>query len=45
VHHGPTFEQFVGAAAGEGDDIRDPSRLTEIAAAHGIDIVGPPVIP
>jgi uncharacterized cupin superfamily protein len=43
VHHGPTFEQFAAAAAGEGDDIPDPSRLTEIAAAHGIDIVGPPL--
>jgi quercetin dioxygenase-like cupin family protein len=45
VHHGPTFEQFMAAAAGEGDDIPDPSRLTEIAAAHGIDIVGPPLVP
>ena len=45
VHHGPTFEQFVAAAAGEGDDVPDPSRLTEIAAAHGIDIVGPPLVP
>ena len=23
----------------------DPARLTEIAAAHGIDIVGPPPVP
>jgi quercetin dioxygenase-like cupin family protein len=45
VHHGPTFEQFVTAAAGEGDNIPDPSRLAVIAAAHGIDIVGPPPIP
>jgi quercetin dioxygenase-like cupin family protein len=45
VHHGPTFEQFAAAAAGEGDDTPDPSRLTEIAAAHGIDIVGPPLVP
>lgn len=44
VHHGPMFEQFVAAAAGEGDAIPDPSRLTEIAAAHGIDIVGPPLV-
>jgi quercetin dioxygenase-like cupin family protein len=43
VHHGPAFEQFVAAAAGEGDDIPDPSRLAGIAAAHGIDIVGPPI--
>jgi quercetin dioxygenase-like cupin family protein len=44
VHHGPAFEQFVMAVAGEGDDHPDPSRLTEIAAAHGIDIVGPPLV-
>jgi hypothetical protein len=44
VHHGPAFEQFATAAAGEGD-IPDPARLAEIAAAHGIDIVGPPLIP
>jgi quercetin dioxygenase-like cupin family protein len=49
VHHGPAFEQFAAAAAGVGedtpDDIPDPSRLTEIAAAHDIDIVGPPLVP
>jgi quercetin dioxygenase-like cupin family protein len=45
AHHGPRFERFVAAAAGEGDDIPDPSRLTEIAAEHGIDIVGPPLVP
>jgi hypothetical protein len=45
VHHGPTFEQFVAAAAGGGDDIPDPARLTEIAAAHDIDIVGPRLVP
>jgi hypothetical protein len=43
VHHGPAFEQFVTAAAG--DDVPDPARLAEIAAAHGIDIVGPPLVP
>jgi quercetin dioxygenase-like cupin family protein len=42
LHHGPTFEQFVAAAAREGDGIPDPARLTAIAAEHGIDIVGPP---
>jgi quercetin dioxygenase-like cupin family protein len=41
VHHGPAFERFVAAAAGEGDDIPDPTRLAEIATAYGIDIVGP----
>jgi quercetin dioxygenase-like cupin family protein len=41
VHHGPAFEQFVTAAAGS--DLSDPARLAEIAAAHGIDIVGPPL--
>jgi quercetin dioxygenase-like cupin family protein len=45
LHHGPTFEQFAAAAAGEGDDIPDPARLTAIAAEHGIDIVGPPLRP
>ena len=45
LHHGPSFEQFVAAAAGEGDDIPDPARLTAIAADHGIDIVGPPLLP
>jgi quercetin dioxygenase-like cupin family protein len=44
VHHGPTFEQFAAAVAAEGD-ILAPSRLTEIAAAHDIDIVGPPLVP
>jgi hypothetical protein len=45
MHHGSAFEQFVVAGAGEGDDIPDPSRLTEIAAARRIDIVGPPPAP
>jgi quercetin dioxygenase-like cupin family protein len=45
LHHGPAFEQFAAAAAGEGDDSPDPARLTAIAAAHGIDIVGPPLRP
>jgi quercetin dioxygenase-like cupin family protein len=45
VHHGPAFEQFIAAAAGEGVDVTDRSRLVEIAAAHGIDIVGPPLVP
>jgi quercetin dioxygenase-like cupin family protein len=42
VHHGPTFEEFTAAAASDGDGIPDPSRLTEIAAEYGIDIIGPP---
>ncbi|MDQ7909000.1 cupin domain-containing protein [Phytohabitans sp. ZYX-F-186] len=45
VHHGPTFEQFIAAASGEDDQVPDASRLAEIAAAHGIDIVGPPLVP
>jgi quercetin dioxygenase-like cupin family protein len=45
LHHGPAFERFVAAAAGEGKDIPEPSRLAEIAAAHGIDIVGPRPVP
>jgi quercetin dioxygenase-like cupin family protein len=43
VHHGPSFERFAAAVAGDG--IADPARLTEIAAAHGIDIIGPPPVP
>lgn len=43
MHQGPTFEQFVAAAADQG--ISTPPQLTEIAAAHGIDIVGPRLAP
>jgi len=43
VHHGPTFEQFVAAAAG--DEPSEPARLSAIAAEHGSDIVGPPLLP
>ena len=42
LHHGPAFEQFAMAVAQEGDGVPDPARLTEIATAHGLDIVGPP---
>lgn len=45
LHHGPAFEEFITAASGEGDDIPDPARLSDIAAAYGIDIVGPPLVP
>jgi quercetin dioxygenase-like cupin family protein len=45
VHHGPAFEQFIAAVSDEGVDIPDAERLTEIAAAHGIDILGPPPAP
>jgi quercetin dioxygenase-like cupin family protein len=45
LHHGPAFERFIAAASGEGDDVPDPARLTAIAAEHGIDIVGPPLLP
>jgi quercetin dioxygenase-like cupin family protein len=45
LHHGPGFEHFVAAASGDGDDIPDPGWLTAIAAEHGIDIVGPPLLP
>jgi quercetin dioxygenase-like cupin family protein len=41
VHHGPAFERFIAAASADGG-VPDPSRLSEIAAAHGIDILGPP---
>jgi quercetin dioxygenase-like cupin family protein len=43
LHHGPMFEQFVASAGDDG--VSDPSRLSEIAATHGIDIVGPPPAP
>jgi quercetin dioxygenase-like cupin family protein len=43
LHHGPAFEQFVASASDDGGS--DSSRLSEIAAAHGIDIVGPPPTP
>jgi quercetin dioxygenase-like cupin family protein len=45
LHHGPTFEQFAAAVADECGGIPDPARLAEIAAAHDIDIVGPPLVP
>jgi quercetin dioxygenase-like cupin family protein len=45
VHHGPAFEHFIAAAAGDVGDIPDLERLTEIAAAHGIDLLGPPPTP
>lgn len=47
LHHGPAFEQFAAAAAGDGDGdgSPNPARLADIAAAHGIDIVGPPPLP
>lgn len=44
VHHGPAFEQFLADAAGDGTEIPDPARLSEIAAGHGIDIIGPPPV-
>jgi quercetin dioxygenase-like cupin family protein len=45
VHHGPAFELFIAAAADEGVEMSDPERLAQIAAAYGIDIVGPPPSP
>jgi quercetin dioxygenase-like cupin family protein len=44
VHHGPAFEQFISAAADEGGTIPDTVRLAAIAAAHSIDILGPPPV-
>jgi quercetin dioxygenase-like cupin family protein len=38
MHHGTAFERFIGAVGDDGDR----SRLAEVAAAHGIDVVGPP---
>ncbi|RRO16985.1 cupin domain-containing protein [Saccharopolyspora rhizosphaerae] len=45
MHHGPAFERFVATAARRGVGLSDPSHLTEVADAHGIDIVGPPLAP
>jgi quercetin dioxygenase-like cupin family protein len=45
VHHGPAFEQLITAATNGADDGADLSWLTEIAAVHGIDIIGPPPVP
>ena len=45
LHHGPAFVDFVidvGEAVGAPPD---PALLSEIAARHGIDIVGPPPVP
>ncbi|MFB4284127.1 MULTISPECIES: cupin domain-containing protein [unclassified Nonomuraea] len=42
LHHGPGFADFVIDAGGA---TPDPAALSEIAARHGIDIVGPPPLP
>jgi mannose-6-phosphate isomerase-like protein (cupin superfamily) len=39
----PTFTEFVRAASGENPP--PPETLTEIAAEHAIEILGPPGIP
>jgi quercetin dioxygenase-like cupin family protein len=41
LHHGPAFADFL-VEAGAGPD---QAALGEIAARHGIDIVGPPPLP
>ncbi|MGW5496838.1 cupin domain-containing protein [Streptomyces olivaceoviridis] len=44
LHTPGGFDRFV-AQAGEGAHTSDPAELTRMAAAHGIDIVGPPLLP
>jgi quercetin dioxygenase-like cupin family protein len=45
LHHGPAFADFVIDAAEAVGAPPDPALLSEIAARHGIDIVGPPPVP
>jgi quercetin dioxygenase-like cupin family protein len=45
LHHGPAFVDFVIDAAEAVGAPPDPALLSEIAARHGIDIVGPPPLP
>jgi quercetin dioxygenase-like cupin family protein len=45
LHHGPAFADFVADVGERGDAAPDPALLSEIAARHGIDIVGPPPAP
>ncbi len=45
LHHGPAFADFVIDAGEAVGSPPDPALLSEIAARHGIDIVGPPPVP
>jgi hypothetical protein len=45
LHHGPAFADFVTDAGAVIGATPDPAALSEIAARHGIDIVGPPPVP
>lgn len=45
LHHGPGFADFLTDAGDAVDAKPDPALLSEVAARHGIDIVGPPPVP
>jgi quercetin dioxygenase-like cupin family protein len=45
LHHGPDFAEFVIDVGDAVGPTPDPALLSEIAARHGIDIVGPPPVP
>ncbi|MFI0353345.1 cupin domain-containing protein [Actinomadura sp. 9N407] len=45
LHHGPGFADFVIEAGDAAGPAPDPALLSEIAARHEIDIVGPPPAP
>ena len=42
LHHGPAFAEFISGAGPRVGAEPDPALLSEIAAQHGIEIVGPP---
>lgn len=45
LHHGPGFADFLVDARDTDGATPDPALMSEIAARHGIDIVGPPPVP
>lgn len=45
LHHGPAFADFIAEAGPRVGDEPDQALLREIAADHGIDIIGPPPSP
>jgi quercetin dioxygenase-like cupin family protein len=45
LHQGPGFADFLVDAGGAVGAPPDPGLLSELAARHGIDIIGPPPVP
>jgi hypothetical protein len=45
LHHGPGFADFMIDASAAVGATPDPALLSDVAARHGIDIVGPPLMP